>query len=126
MNLLNLGSEDYPLVMTTGRYLYQYHTTTLTTKSDTINHKTPGHYIKINSKLVAEKGIQDGDMVMVVSPRGSITTKAVVTDNADENVVFIPFPWAEGASVLTNGEALDKYCKIPGYKVTGVRLEKLA
>lgn len=120
-----LSSDEYPLVMTTGRILYQYHTTTMTGKTDGINEIAPGHYIEINSKLAATKEIQDGDAVKVTSRRGSITTKAVVTDVVDENVVFIPFHWSEGANVLTNGEVLDKYCKIPGYKVTGVKLEKI-
>ncbi|SNS09927.1 formate dehydrogenase (NADP) alpha subunit [Anaerovirgula multivorans] len=121
-----LSSDEYPLVMTTGRVLYQYHTTTMTAKTDGINQMAPGHYIEMNSKLATAKGIQDGDMVKVTSRRGSITTKAIVTDIVDENVVFIPFHWTEGANVLTNGEVLDKYCKIPGLKVTGVKVEKLA
>lgn len=121
-----LECDEYPLVLTTGRILYQYHTTSMTGKTDGINEMASEHYVEINSKLAAAKGIKDGDKVKISSRRGSVITKAVVTDIADENVVFMPFHWENGANVLTNGELLDKYCKIPGYKVTGVKLEKLA
>ncbi len=121
-----LGSEEYPLILTTGRILYHYHTRTMTARIEGINKLAPENYIEINPKLAAAKGIKDGDMVKVTSRRGEITIKARVTDRVAENVVFIPFHWGYGANVLTNGELLDKYCKIPGLKVTGVRLEKLA
>ncbi|SET06977.1 formate dehydrogenase major subunit [Natronincola peptidivorans] len=121
-----LSSEEYPLVMTTGRILYQYHTTTMTDRTEGINKVAPGHYVEINPALAAAKGIADGDTVKVTSRRGSITTQARVSDIVGENVVFIPFHWASGANVLTNADELDPLCKIPGLKVTGVKVEKLA
>ncbi|SDL11676.1 formate dehydrogenase major subunit [Natronincola ferrireducens] len=121
-----LNSEEYPLVLTTGRILYQYHTRTMTGKTEGINNIAPEAYVEINSKLAAAKSIEDGETIKVASRRGEITIKAKVTDIVDENVLFIPFHWGEGANVLTNDEDLDKYCKIPGLKVTGVKVEKLA
>ncbi|SCZ11702.1 formate dehydrogenase subunit alpha, partial [Alkaliphilus peptidifermentans] len=119
-------NEEYPYVMTTGRILYQYHTRTMSNKSEGIQKIAPEVYVEINPILAEEKGIKDGEMIKVSSKRGEIQVKAKITDIVDENVVFIPFHWADGANVLTNGEILDKYCKIPGLKVTGVKIEKLA
>lgn len=119
-----LKDDNYPLVMTTGRILYQYHTRTMTNRNKGINKIAPEKYVEINPKLAEKMDINDGDMVKVASKRGEVTAKALVSDIVEENVVFIPFHWASGANVLTNGDTLDPYSKIPGYKVTGVKLEK--
>ena len=121
---LELGEDEYPLVMTTGRMLYQYHTRTMTGKSDGINQMAPELYAEINPGLAEEKGIIDGEMVKVTSRRGSVTMKAKITDRVNKEVVFVPFHWDNGANMLTNADVLDKYCKIPGLKVTGVNIEK--
>lgn len=122
-----VGKEEYPLLLTTGRNLYQYHTRTMTGKTEGINEKAPESYVEINPVLAASLKIQDGEMVRVSSARGHILTKARITTKVEEKVVFIPFHYAEGAAnMLTNSEELDKYVKIPGLKVTGVKIEKLA
>lgn len=121
-----LGSEEYPLILTTGRILYHYHTKTMTGKTEGIEAIAPEGYVEINPKLAESKGINDGEFIKVASRRGEIQIKARVTDIVDENVLFIPFHWAEGANVLTNDEDLDKYAKMPGLKVTGVKIKKLA
>lgn len=121
-----LGDDAYPLVMTTGRILYHYHTRSMTGKTEGINNLAPEVYVEVNPELAAAKGIEDGEMVKITSRRGFVTMKAMVTDRVEKNVLFIPFHWDSGANVLTNGDVLDQYCKIPGLKVTGVNLEKLA
>lgn len=123
---VELGDEAYPYVLTTGRILYQYHTRTMSDKTRGVHQIAPEAYVEIHPALAKEKAIDDGDWVAVSSKRGTITIKAKVTDKVARGVVFIPFHWANGANVLTNGEVLDQYCKIPGLKVTGVKIEKLA
>ncbi len=120
-----INSQEYPLLLTTGRILYQYHTRTMTDKTEGILELAPGHYIEINPKLAALKGIKSGDSVKVTSRRGEIITKAVLTEGIGEKVCFMPFHWGEGANVLTNGQTLDEHSKIPGLKITGVRIERV-
>lgn len=120
------NKEEYPYILTTGRNLYQYHTTTMTGKTDGINEKAGECYIEINPSLAEALNIKEGEIVKVTSPRGEIKTKARVSEIVGEKVVFIPFHYAEGANILTNGDELDQYVKIPGLKVTGVNIEKLA
>ncbi len=122
---MELGDEKYPYVLTTGRILYQYHTRTMSDKSEGIHQIAPQAYVEINPELAELKGIADGELIQVSSRRGAIIIKAKITDKVDEKVLFIPFHWANGANVLTNGETLDQYCKIPGLKVTGVKVEKI-
>lgn len=120
-----LGDPEYPLVLTTGRILYQYHTRSMTGKTEGINKIAPESYIEMNPELAEKKGIKDGDVVKVKSRRGEVQIKAKVTDRVGENVLFIPFHWSEGANVLTNGRVFDQFSKTPGLKVTGIKVEKL-
>lgn len=122
-----MADKEYPLVLTTGRILYQFHSMTMTDKTEGIQKLAPESYIEMNPKLAEELNIENGEMVKVISRRGNITTKARVTDIVTDNVVFMPFHWAEGAAnVLTNGAALDKYSKTPELKVCAVSIEKIS
>jgi formate dehydrogenase major subunit len=46
-------------------------------------------------------------------------------DTLQTGVVWMPFHYAEGANILTDAHHLDPVSKIPGYKVVGVKLEKV-
>ncbi len=120
-----VADEEYPMIMTTGRVLYQYHTRTMTGKTEGLNNLAPESYIEISPEAAVRKNIENGDLIKVSSRRGSITVKAKVTDKISGNTVFIPFHWAEGAAnVLTSGSVLDEYSKIPELKVSAVNIEK--
>ncbi len=119
-----LPDDAYPLVLTTGRVLYQYHTGTMTRRSELIEEADLGPYVEINPADAEKLGIADGDIIQATSRRGSISLPAQVTERVDSGVVFIPFHYREAAvNVLTN-DALDPVCKIPEAKVCAVRLEK--
>jgi len=117
--------EEYPLVLTTGRILFHYHTGTMTRRVDGLNNLRPDSYVEISPLTARELGIADGDFVRVTSRRGSVVTRAWVTDVADEGVVFMPFHFYEApANALTN-PARDPRAKIPELKVAAVRIEKV-
>lgn len=116
--------EKYPFILTTGRVLYHYHTGTMTRKVKGLNEKVPENYIEINPSAASKLGVNDGDMLNVSSRRGNIRIKAKVTGRVEENVVFVPFHFAEAAANnLTNG-ALDPGCKTPELKVCAVAISK--
>ena len=124
---VELPDEEYPLVLTTGRILYQYHTRTMTDKTEGLTNIAPESFIEMNPALAKELKVEDGEMVRVSSRRGEILTRAKVTDTISNNVVFIPFHYAEGAAnVLTNAEALDAKAKIPEFKVCAVKVDKIS
>ena len=115
---------DYPLYLTTGRILYQYHTGTMTMKTRGINEIAPECFIEISPPDAQSSGIADGDRLTVESRRGRITARAVITEKAVKGTVFLPFHYAqEAANRLTNA-ALDPTAKIPEYKVCAVRIER--
>ena len=116
--------KDYPLVLTTVRSLYHYHTGTMTRKVKGLNTMLGEELVEINPIDASALNINDGDSVKVTSRRGQLTAKARVTGISPPGVVSMDFHFSESpANVLTN-PALDPVCKTPELKVCAVRVEK--
>ena len=118
--------ENYPMYLTTGRLLYQYHTGTMTMKSDGLNDRAPECFVEIAASDAAELGLEDGTPVKVASRRGGIKAVARISSTARAGTVFIPFHYAQAAANRLTNAALDPVSGIPEYKVCAVKLEKAA
>jgi formate dehydrogenase major subunit len=117
--------RDYPITLTTNRLLHHYHTRTMTAKSKAIDLYSPDNFVQISPEDAKELNIADGETVKITSMRGSVQTRAVVTDILEKGVAAMPFHWGGGANVLTDSQALDPVRKIPGLKQTGAKIEKI-
>ncbi len=123
---MEMVSDEFPFILTTGRQLFQYHTGTMTRRVPPINEVSPGPYVEINPDDALTLGIEDEQKVRVTSKRGSIELNARLTDRVERGLVFIPFHFKEAAAnVLTDSRALDPLCKIPEFKVCAVNVEKI-
>jgi formate dehydrogenase alpha subunit len=123
---MELPDDEYPLVLTTGRSLFHWHTGTVSRKVAGLNAFMSEGLLEINPEDAQALGINDGEMVKASSRRGEITAKARVTEVSPPGVVFMTFHFAESpANVLTN-PAADPVAKIPEYKVCAVRVEKVS
>jgi len=80
--------------------------------------------VEINPKDASSLGISDGEMVRVISRRGTVTAKAKVTKVSPVKVVTMSFHFAESPTNQLTNPALDPVAKIPEFKVCAVRLEK--
>jgi formate dehydrogenase alpha subunit len=119
-----LPDDDYPLYLTTGRVLYQYHTGTMTMKSEGLNEMAPECFVEISSEDATSYELEEGDKVKIASRRGEIEAKATISEKAVEGTLFLPFHYANApVNKLTNA-ALDPIAKIPEYKVCAIRIEK--
>ena len=117
--------EEFPLVLSTGRVLYQYHTGTMTRRSEVLERSAPGPYVEMHPDDAAALGVADGEEVRAVSRRGEIVLPARVTDRVARGQVFMPFHYREAAANLITNDALDPACKIPEAKVCAIRIEKV-
>jgi len=117
-------SEDYPLILTTGRNLFHYHTGTMTRRSPKLEREAPEPYVEVNGIDAKTLRISDGERVRVSSRRGAITLKARVTDRIIPGSIFIPFHYAEAAANRLTNAALDPISKIPELKVCAAKIEK--
>jgi formate dehydrogenase major subunit len=116
--------QDYPLYLTTGRVLYQYHTGTMTMKSEGLNNLAPESFVEISLGDAGKYGLGEGEMVKVTSRRGKIKARAKISDKAVDGTVFVPFHYAEAAANELTNSALDPVAMIPELKVCAVRIEK--
>jgi formate dehydrogenase major subunit len=116
--------EEYPLILSTGRILYHYHTITMTGKSEGINELAGRSYVEISPLDAAKQGIVDGGRVKIASRRAEIEVDARVTDRVPVGVLYMPFHWAEGAANWLTSSALDPIAKTPEYKVSAVRVKR--
>lgn len=117
--------SEYPLILTTGRTLFHYHTGTMTRRVTALNEFQPHGWVEINPRTAGQLGIQENDLVRVVSRRGAITVPANLTEKVNPDTVFIPFHFVEEAANQLTIAALDPVARIPEYKVCAVRVEKL-
>ena len=120
-----LSDEAYPFLLTTGRVLYQYHTGTMTMKSEGLNVMAPECFVEIAMEDAESLGLTTGDLLRVASRRGAIEAKTQISDKAVAGTVFIPFHYAKAAANLLTNDAMDPIAKIPEYKVCAVRIEKV-
>ncbi|MEV8378787.1 molybdopterin oxidoreductase family protein [Kribbella sp. NPDC056861] len=83
-------SDDYPLLFTTGRTVYQFHTRTKTGRSRSLHDAAPEAWVELSVADAARLGITEGDVVQVESPRGAIEVQARV-GQVMKGAVFAPF-----------------------------------
>ena len=118
-----LPSDEYPIILSTGRVLYHYHTGTMTRLSKGSMERCPESLVEINPLDAEKLGIGDGQMVRVTSRRGTLQAKAKITTRSDRGTIFMNFHFHEAAVNLLTNPALDPIGKIPEYKVCAVRVE---
>lgn len=121
-----IPDPNYPLILTTGRNLFHYHTGTMTRRSQALNEYVPHAELEINPALAAKLNISAGETVKISTRRGSLEIAAKITERVAPQVVFMTFHFAEtAANLLTGGEFLDPEAKIPEYKVSAARIDKI-
>jgi formate dehydrogenase alpha subunit len=113
---------EYPLLLTTNRSLFHYHTGTMTRKVKGLNILRSEELVAINPADAAELGIADCSMVNVTSRRGSVTAKAKVTGASPRGTIAMTFHFAESPTNVLTNPAYDPVAKIPELKVTAVRV----
>lgn len=119
------ADDEYPFLLTTGRSLYQYHTGTMTRKTEGLNQFHSEELMELNPEDAKELGITAEDTVIVASRRGEVKTKVQLTDRVQRGVVFMTFHFAETASNLLTNPEVCHIAKTPELKVCAVRVTKV-
>jgi formate dehydrogenase alpha subunit len=117
--------NEYPFILTTGRCIWQWHTGTMTRRSDDLEAEEPTGWIEINPEDAKALGISDKEMVRAVTRRGQVNVPARVTKNIKKGEMFMPFHFKECAANILTNNALDPACKIPEFKACAVKVEKI-
>jgi len=90
------ADDEYPMYLTTGRVIYQYHTGTMTRKTDGLNERAPGSFVEITPQDAGKYDLNDGDTVNVASRRGEISARVKFSEKAVEGTVVHPLPLCRG------------------------------
>ncbi len=111
----------FPLILTTGRILSQYNVGAQTRRTaNTVWHDED--ILEIHAHDASERGIKDGDLVLIKSRKGETTLHAKVSDRMQPGVVYTTFHTpSSGANVVTT-EFSDWATNCPEYKVTAVQV----
>jgi formate dehydrogenase major subunit len=118
--------KEYPMVLSTGRRLYHYHTRTQTGRCEGIDVLLGEETADISAADAQKKGILDGEFIKVKSRRGEVTVRARVTQEVPEGLVWMAFHFREGnANWLTN-PAYDPITQTAEYKACAVAIEKVS
>ena len=120
-----LPDDDYPLILTTGRSLYHYQTSTMTGAVDGLKELYGEDCIDMCMEDALKLGVENGEKVKVISRRGKIEPKLRITDSCHPGVVFMTFHFGESATNIITNSALDPISKTPEFKVCAVRVEKI-
>jgi len=119
-------TQEYPLYLTTGRVLEQFHTGTLTDRIKELHAATGEAKFEFNSQDALKLGIQDGDRVEVKSKYGAMVGQARLSLVPRLGVIFASF---YDSKLLINqvvADNVDPTSKEPEFKVTAVIVRKVA
>jgi ferredoxin-nitrate reductase len=122
--------DEYPLVLTTGRSKYHWHTMTRTGKNQALYKSAPDPIFEIHRVDARRFGIRDADFVEIISRRGKVMAQARVTEEITPGACFLPFHWGrdqgffKAANNLTI-TARDPISQQPELKACAVRVRKV-
>jgi len=108
--LAGVGSPEFPIVVTTYRLTEHHLSGVMSRYLPWLAELFESHFFEISPQLAAEKGIQNGEMCTLVTPRGKIHVKAMVTERFQpftidgKKVHQIGIPWHWGYNGLSRGD----------------------
>lgn len=114
---------EYPFLLLTGRTRDQWHSGTKTNLPATLLKYKELNFCEIHPVDALRLGIANADTIRVSSKRGSLVTKALITDKISQKMIFIPILNRE-INYLTN-DLLDRESLQPDYNHSAVKIEKL-
>ncbi len=118
-------TDEFPLVLNTGRTVEHWHTRTKTGKVAILERLQPTAWVEMNPRDARVLRLKPQDRVDVVSRRGRVHgIELRVTETVALGQVFVPFHFAEAnANAVTQG-AFDPVSREPNYKQSAVRVER--
>jgi anaerobic selenocysteine-containing dehydrogenase len=115
-------SDEFPLLLGTGRTVYHFHTRTKTRRASQLQHAAPSVWVELSVADSERIGLVEGDVVRVTSPRGSLEAPVRVS-NVREGTVFIPFHYGAHAANELTLVSWDPVSKQPQFKSGAVRVD---
>jgi formate dehydrogenase major subunit len=121
-----IPDEEYPLSLSTVREVGHYSARTMSGNCRALKELAdePG-YIQMSVNDSEKLGIKDEELVRVSSRRGSVITRACVTDRVKEGSTFMTYQWWIGSCNELTIDSLDPISKTPEFKYCAIKVEKI-
>jgi assimilatory nitrate reductase catalytic subunit len=118
---------NFPILLTTGRVVSHYLSGTQTRRIGPLVELYPEPKIEIHPTLARKYGIEQDGWVRITTRRSDMVIQAMIVQTIRPDTVFIPYHWPgrRGANRLTH-RTIDPRSKIPEYKVSACRIEKVS
>jgi formate dehydrogenase major subunit len=113
---------EYPRVLITGRQLEHWHTGAMTRRAAALDALEPEPVASVHPLDLQQIGAAAGDIITLVSRRGSISLYARADDGMPRGSVFVPFCYYEAAANMLTNPVLDPFGKIPEFKYCAVKV----
>ncbi len=118
-------TEQFPLVLNTGRTVEHWHTRTKTGNVPILERLSPRAWCEMNPRDARAMRLKPQDKVDVISRRGRVRSLELrVTETVAPGQVFVPFHFAETNANEVTQSAFDPISREPNYKQSAVRVEK--
>ncbi|MGM0647126.1 MAG: formate dehydrogenase subunit alpha [Bacteroidota bacterium] len=119
------ADKQYPFILNTGRLLFQYHSATMSRKSESLNAYGNESFLLINPLDAEKHQLSEGDRVKVSSRRGELKTQIKISTEVNTGELYMPWHFSESlVNNLTRAE-MDPYSKIAPFKVSACKVEKV-
>jgi sulfite reductase (NADPH) flavoprotein alpha-component len=124
-------SRAFPLILTTGRLLNQWHTRTKTGNVPLLTKLDPAPYLQMHPEDAERLGLHDRQHVAIASRFGQATTFLKLDDSITPGVCFMPIHWNDcWAHRASPNEATsnlrDPISKQPALKAVAVNVTPVA
>ena len=129
--------EEHPFALITGRTLYHFHTRTKTARAPQLQKAAPEVWVEMSAADAGRLGFDEGDLLEVASPRGSVQARLRVSGIRD-GVLFLPFHYGywdkpggdrpDGAGSAANELTItewDPVSKQPLFKTAAARVTRV-
>jgi formate dehydrogenase major subunit/formate dehydrogenase alpha subunit len=120
------ADPEFPLVLSTGRTLYHYNAATQTRRSEGLTTKQPEAFVEVSPRMARRLGVEDGQLVDVVTRRGRVRARAMHSRQVKANVIWMPFHFPEARVNRLTTDAGDQVTGTGEYKVCAARIEPVA
>jgi len=122
---VELPDTEYPLLLTTDRSLYHYHTSTMTRRVEGLEILDGEEFLRVNPWDAEQMKVSDGEQVTVRSRRGKVKVRVDITHIVPRGVASLTFHFHETPTNELTICAVDPVAKIPETKVCAVKVEKM-
>jgi len=117
---------EYPMILTTGRQLEHWHTGSMSRRSSVLDAVEPEANCSMHPATLRQLGVEPGGMVRLTTKRGTVVVMARADRAVATDMVFLPFAYVEAAANILTNSAVDPYGKIPEFKFSAVRVERVS